>query len=108
MKRLGAFASAIFLAASVQVAPTTAPAADLDVAVVRRAPPEIVVVAPLHVWMGHFSGGRNLAPGVEPTALDWVDTTERFASVRDCAAWLRALTRVYHRYQGYKTCLLIR
>ncbi|MFV0279129.1 MAG: hypothetical protein ACK5JM_00035 [Rhodoblastus sp.] len=60
------------------------------------------------VWQGHFTGGRNLAPGRQPTALDWVDTTRRFATLRECAGWMRAMSREYSTYEGWKGCLRIR
>ncbi|MFT4097419.1 MAG: hypothetical protein QM651_09855 [Rhodoblastus sp.] len=69
---------------------------------------EEVVIAPPQVWQGHFTGGRNLAPGVQPTALDWIDTTQRFASLGDCARWMRDLGREYSTYEGWKGCLRIR
>ena len=60
------------------------------------------------LWLGHFSGGRNLAPGAEPIPLDWLDVKQDFASLRDCSAWLRDLTRAYTTYEGFKTCVRIR
>ncbi len=60
------------------------------------------------VWQGHFTGGKNLAPGVEPIPLAWVDVKERFASVHDCSAWLHQMKRVYSTYEGWKGCLRIR
>ena len=66
-----------------------------------------VVRAP-QVWQGHFTGGRNLAPGAQPTALDWADVTARFASLPDCARWMHDLKRQYSTYQGWKGCLRIR
>ena len=69
---------------------------------------EIVVVSPSQVWQGHFTGGRNLAPGVQPTALDWADVTARFASLPDCARWMRDLKRQYSTYEGWRGCLRIR
>ena len=69
---------------------------------------EIVVVQPQQVWQGHFTGGRNLAPGVQPTALDWFDVTERFASLRECGRWMHGLKRQYSTYEGWKGCLRIR
>lgn len=90
---------AIALAAGLQTAGVQAAAA-ADLA---------LVAAPArHIWLGHFSGGRNLAPGAEPTALDWADVTERFGSMRECAAWMRSLKRTYSTYDGFRTCLLIR
>ncbi len=69
---------------------------------------EIIIVRPPEVWQGHFTGGRNLLPGAQPTALDWIDTTARFASLRDCGRWMHALSREYARYEGWKGCLRIR
>ncbi|HMN71505.1 MAG TPA: hypothetical protein PKA55_06510 [Rhodoblastus sp.] len=69
---------------------------------------EVAIVHPPQVWQGHFTGGHNLAPGLQPTALDWIDTTERFASLGDCARWMRDLGRQYSRYEGWKGCLRIR
>lgn len=60
------------------------------------------------LWLGHFSGGRNLAPGVEPIPLDWVDLKQDFASLRDCAHWVTSMTRSYSTYEGFKTCVRIR
>ncbi|MCB1543422.1 MAG: hypothetical protein KDJ30_03775 [Rhodoblastus sp.] len=68
-----------------------------------------VSMAPVReVWQGHFTGGRNIAPGAQPTALDWVDTTQRFASLHECGRWMRGLTRQYRTYEGWKGCLRIR
>lgn len=69
---------------------------------------EVVIVRPPQVWQGHFTGGRNLLPGAQPTALDWVDTTARFASLRECGRWMHDLKRQYSRYEGWKGCLRIR
>lgn len=60
------------------------------------------------VWQGHFTGGKNLAPGAEPIPLAWVDVKERFASLRDCSAWLHQMKRVYSTYEGWKGCMRIR
>ena len=60
------------------------------------------------LWLGHFSGGRNLAPGAEPIPLDWVDVKQNFASLRDCSAWLKDMTQTYSTYEGWKTCVQIR
>jgi hypothetical protein len=78
-----------------------AAAADLAVRPVERP-------VPSSVWLGHFSGGRNLAPGADPIPLDWVDVSQRFVSLGDCAAWLKAMGRAYPTYEGWKTCLVIR
>ena len=69
---------------------------------------EPVVVAPPSVWLGPVSGGRNLAPGADPIPLDWVDVRQRFASLGECSAWLRAMRRAYPTYEGWKTCLVVR
>jgi len=69
---------------------------------------DVVVVVPQQVWQGHFTGGRNLAPGAQPTALDWADVTQRFASLRDCGRWMHALKREYPTYEGWKGCIRIR
>ena len=69
---------------------------------------DVVVVVPQQVWQGHFTGGRNLAPGAQPTALDWADVTQRFASLRDCGRWMRDLKRQYPTYEGWKGCIRIR
>lgn len=69
---------------------------------------EVHVVRTPEVWQGHFTGGRNLAPGAQPTALDWADVTARFASLPDCARWMRDLKRQYSTYEGWKGCLRIR
>lgn len=68
----------------------------------------VYVVRSPEVWQGHFTGGRNLAPGAQPTALDWADVTARFASLPDCARWMRDLKRQYSTYEGWKGCLRIR
>ena len=60
------------------------------------------------LWLGHFSGGRNLAPGAEPIPLDWIDVRQNFASLRDCSAWVHDMTRAYSTYEGWKTCVRIR
>ncbi|MFO1118289.1 MAG: hypothetical protein U1E28_21680 [Beijerinckiaceae bacterium] len=60
------------------------------------------------VWQGHFTGGNNLAPGVEPIPLAWVDVKERFASLRECSAWLHQMKRAYSTYEGWKGCMRIR
>ena len=67
-------------------------------------------VAPVvdSLWLGHFSGGRNLAPGVEPIPLDWIDVKQNFASLRDCSVWMKGLSRDYATYEGWKTCVRIR
>lgn len=100
----------VILAALSLAASISAPrAADYPGAIVVVAPPRVVVVAPpLQVWQGHFTGGRNLAPGFQPTALDWIDVTERFASLRECGRWMHALKRQYSTYEGWKGCLRIR
>ena len=70
---------------------------------------EAIVSAPADsVWLGHFSGGRNLAPGAEPIPLDWVDVKQNFDSLRDCAAWQKDVKRAYSTYEGWKTCVRIR
>ena len=66
------------------------------------------VTAPESVWLGHFSGGRNLSPGAEPIALDWVDVRQLFGSLRECESWVKGFERDYSTYEGYKTCALIR
>lgn len=68
----------------------------------------VYVVRSPEVWQGHFTGGRNLAPGAQPTALDWADVTARFASLPDCARWMRNLKQQYSAYEGWKGCLRIR
>lgn len=68
----------------------------------------VVAVPDDSVWLGHFSGGRNLAPGAEPIPLDWVDVKQNFASLRDCAAWQKDMKRAYSTYEGWKTCVRIR
>lgn len=73
-----------------------------------RAADVVVAVRPPQVWQGHFTGGRNLAPGAQPTALDWADVTQRFASLRDCGRWMRDLKREYPTYEGWKGCIRIR
>lgn len=78
-----------------------------DMAVVP-APDVVVLVRPAEVWQGHFTGGRNFAPGAQPTALDWADVTARFASLRDCGRWMRDLKRQYPTYEGWKGCIRIR
>lgn len=60
------------------------------------------------VWLGHFSGGRNLAPGADPMPIDWVDVKLRFASSGACARWQKDMRRAYPTYEGWTTCLLIR
>lgn len=60
------------------------------------------------LWLGHFTGGRNLAPGVQPIPLDWVDVKERFGSLRACSTWIAQYKRAYHTYEGYKTCVRLR
>ena len=72
--------------------------------------PRDVLVAPAgdSLWLGHFSGGRNLAPGAEPIPLDWIDVKQNFASLRDCSAWVKDLTRAYSTYEGWKTCVRLR
>ncbi len=70
--------------------------------------PARLTLAPDSLWLGHFTGGRNLAPGVQPTALDWVDRYERFASLGSCAGWVRNMTRSYSTYQGWKGCVRLR
>lgn len=89
--------AALSLAASI----SAARAADYPGAIVVLAPPQ-------QIWQGHFTGGRNLAPGLQPTALDWIDVTERFASLRECGRWMHALKRQYSTYEGWKGCLRIR
>ncbi|MDE2363240.1 MAG: hypothetical protein KGM42_11230 [Hyphomicrobiales bacterium] len=76
----------------------------------RAADYHAAIVAPADdsLWLGHFSGGRNLAPGVEPIPLDWVDVKENFPSYRDCAVWLKDMTRSYRTYEGWKACIRIR
>ncbi len=69
---------------------------------------EAVVFRAPEVWQGHFTGGRNLLPGAQPTALDWLDVTQRFASLPDCARWMRDLKRQYSTYEGWRGCLRIR
>jgi hypothetical protein len=71
---------------------------------------ERIVVAPVDdsLWFGHFSGGRNLAPGAEPIPLDWLDVKQNFVSLRDCSAWVKELTRAYSTYEGWKTCVRLR
>ncbi|GAC1556826.1 MAG: hypothetical protein NVS2B5_18520 [Beijerinckiaceae bacterium] len=105
-----------FALLAVVASPVPSPAADLGATrktvivappVVRTVPVVVVPVLP-HIWLGHFTGGRNLAPGLQPLALDWRDEYERFPTRRSCQYWLRALKAVYHRYEGYKTCLPIR
>ena len=88
--------AAIGLAAAISGARAADYAGDVPVA---RAP---------EIWQGHFTGGRNAAPGAQPTALDWVDSTQRFASLRECGRWMRGLTRQYRTYEGWKGCLRIR
>lgn len=68
----------------------------------------VVVVPDDSLWLGHFSGGRNLAPGAEPIPLDWVDTKQRFVSLRDCSVWLKDLRRSYSTYEGWTSCTRIR
>lgn len=94
--------AALALAAGISTARAADPAA--GIVVVRPA----MVVPPAQVWQGHFTGGRNLLPGAQPTALDWVDTTARFASLRECGRWMHDLKRQYSRYEGWKGCLRIR
>jgi len=67
-----------------------------------------VAVRAAEVWQGHFTGGRAIAPRVAPVAVDWIDITERFASLPDCGRWMRALTRQYSLVEGWKGCLRIR
>lgn len=93
---LAAFALACLAAAA------ESPAAAADLAV------RPVVAAPSSVWLGHFSGGRNLAPGADPIPLDWVDVKQNFASLRECSGWLKEMGRAYPTYEGWKTCLVIR
>ena len=63
---------------------------------------------PSSIWLGHFSGGRNLKPGADPIPLDWVDVKQRFASRGACVSWQRDMQRAYPTDEGWKTCLLIR
>jgi hypothetical protein len=60
------------------------------------------------LWLGHFSGGRNLSPGAEPIPLDWVDLHYRFTSLSDCKAWIKDMKAAYSTYEGFKTCLRLR
>ena len=68
------------------------------------------VVAPADdsLWLGHFSGGRNLSPGAEPIPLDWIDVKQRFSSLRDCSMWLKGSRASYPTYEGWTSCTRIR
>ena len=91
----------VFLAAiGLLIGVSAAPAADYAAETYIPRVPEI--------WQGHFTGGRNLAPGAQPTALDWIDSTVRFASLPACARWIRDLKRQYATYEGWRGCLRIR
>ena len=89
------------IVAVLSLAPAAAVAAD-------HAGPRADVVAYETVWEGHFSGGRNLAPGAEPIPLDWIDVKERFATLDACVDWRRNLSRAYATYEGFQTCVRIR
>ncbi len=97
MKTAQAFLALTILAGGV----VQAGAADLG----ARA---VVIVPDDSLWLGHFSGGRNLAPGAEPIPLDWVDVKQNFVSLRECAAWQKDMKRAYSTYEGWKTCVRIR
>ena len=60
------------------------------------------------VWLGHFSGGRRFDDANGQTFIDWQDDKRCFPSRRNCQAWIAGLRRVYHRPEGYWTCLRLR
>jgi hypothetical protein len=60
------------------------------------------------VWLGHFSGGRPYADGTGRTFVDWRDEKLCFPAQQQCQAWVHSLRRIYHRPEGYWTCLLLR
>jgi hypothetical protein len=60
------------------------------------------------VWLGHFSGGRPYTAGNGQTLIDWRDEKVCFPARLQCQAWVHSLRRVYHRPEGYWTCLLLR
>ncbi len=61
------------------------------------------------VWLGHFSGGRPYEDSnFGTTLIDWLDLKLCFPTRRMCEAWVNGLRRVYHRPEGYWTCLLLR
>jgi hypothetical protein len=63
---------------------------------------------PGDLWRGHFSGGRNLAPGATRIALDWAEDTQFFPSDLACRQWLRSMHAAYPTYEGFHGCLRIR
>jgi hypothetical protein len=60
------------------------------------------------LWRGHFSGGRDLAPGANKIALDWADDVQFFPDGPSCRRWLRDMHAAYRTYEGFHGCLRIR
>ncbi len=61
-----------------------------------------------NVWLGHFSGGRHFRDAYGVTLVDWLDEKVCFPSRQGCLAWIAGLRRVYHRTEGFWTCLVLR
>lgn len=82
-------------------------AADLAVKSTRTLQAVAVVPAP-GLWRGHFTGGRNYAPGADFIGLDWADKVAFFPDDRSCRRWIRDLRAQYRTYEGWKGCIRIR
>ena len=59
---------------------------------------------PGELWLGHFTGGRQLTPHL----IDWRDDYACFTSAAACRAWRNSLGRVYRHVDGWGTCLALR
>ncbi|HEY8580523.1 MAG TPA: hypothetical protein VIL72_11590 [Beijerinckiaceae bacterium] len=61
------------------------------------------VPGPHGLWLGHFTGGRRIGPGVE-----WRDDYACFTTSGACRAWWASLRREYRDVQGHGTCMALR
>lgn len=60
------------------------------------------------LWLGHFSGGRDISSPQPLPNVEWQEQYACFTSRAECQSWQRTLHGQFRRYAGYKTCLPIR
>ena len=60
------------------------------------------------VWLGHFSGGKQIRDGSRYGVVDWRDDYVCFPSRAGCERWQRSMRKAYRNVEGYRTCVVIR
>ena len=69
----------------------------------------VLAQAPLRdVWLGHFSGGRQVRDPFGSKVIDWRDDHVCFASLARCQSWQRSMGAAFSKIGGYRTCVRIR